>query len=112
MRPRSLVPFLTLLLTHGALAASDWTTYAGGPHRLFFNPAETQITAANVASLRVKWKFLPGAGGTASPSVAVVDLAGEGPTQVVYIPSWDHTLYALRLRDGSEVWRFAVPDYP
>jgi polyvinyl alcohol dehydrogenase (cytochrome) len=92
--------------------AIEWPTYAGGARRLFFNPAETQITAANVASLRVKWRFHTGAAITASPSVATVDLPGEGPTQVVFIPSWDHTLYAVRLRDGGEVWRFAVPDYP
>jgi outer membrane protein assembly factor BamB len=93
-------------------AAAEWPTYAGGPRRLFFNPAETQVTAANVAQLRVKWKFPTGAVVTASPSVATVDLPGEGPTQVVFIPSWDHTLYAVRLRDGTEVWRFPVPDYP
>jgi len=31
---------------------------------------------------------------------------------VVFVQSWDHTLYALRLRDGTEVWRFPFPDYP
>jgi polyvinyl alcohol dehydrogenase (cytochrome) len=104
----------TTLATVGAGTASaiEWPAYAGGPRRLFFNPAETQITAANVAGLRVKWKAQAGAAITASPSVATIDLPGEGPTQVVFFPSWDHTLYAVRLRDGSEVWRFAVPDYP
>jgi polyvinyl alcohol dehydrogenase (cytochrome) len=92
--------------------AGEWPTYAGGPRRLFFNPAETEITPANVASLRVKWNVQAGGAITASPSVATVDLPGEGPTSVVFFPSWDHTLYAVRLRDGSEVWRFAVPDYP
>ena len=42
----------------------------------------------------------------------MVDLPGEGPTQVVFVQSWDGTLYAIRLRDGSEVWRFAFPDQP
>lgn len=95
-----------------AAAPSEWTTYAGGPRRLFFNPAETQITAANVRALRIKWRFQAGAAITASPTVASVDLPGEGATQVVFFPSWDHTLYAVRLRDGTEVWRFPVPDYP
>src|SRR5437867_1504672 len=105
---------LVLAFTVAATGAlgSDWNTFAGGPRRLFFNPGETQITAANVATLRMKWKFHTGAIVTASPSVAVVDLPGEGPIQVVYIQSWDHTLYALRMRDGTEVWRFAFPDYP
>jgi polyvinyl alcohol dehydrogenase (cytochrome) len=110
-------PTLLLALTLAAFVASpsealEWPTYAGGPARLFFNPAETQITAANVGTVRVKWKFPTGGAVTASPSVVTVDLPGKGPTQVAFIPSWDHTLYAIRLRDGSEVWRFAVPDYP
>jgi outer membrane protein assembly factor BamB len=108
----AIAALLAGLLTTTTAAAGEWPTYAGGPRRLFFNPAETQITAGNVSTLRVKWKFQMGAAITASPSVAVVDLPGEGPTQVVFTPSWDHTLYAVRLRDGSEVWRFAVPDYP
>jgi outer membrane protein assembly factor BamB len=103
---------LVTLLAAAPAGAVEWPTFAGGPRRLFFNPAETQITAANAASLRVKWKFRANAIVTASPSVALVDLPGEGPTQVVFIQSWDHTLYALRLRDGTEVWRFAFPDNP
>jgi hypothetical protein len=70
--------------TTSAGAVGEWPTFAGGPQRLFFNPAETQITAADVAGLRVKWKFHTGAIVTASPSVAIVDLPGEGATQVVF----------------------------
>jgi len=112
MPSMSLLAAILTLLTAVPATAVEWPTFAGGPRRLFFNPSETQITAANVASLRVKWKAPAGAAITASPSVATVDLPGEGPTQVVFFTSWDHTLYAVRLRDGSEVWRFAVPDYP
>jgi len=100
------------LLAVSSAGATEWPTFAGGPRRLFFNPNESQITPANAASLRVKWKFATGAVITASPSVALVDLPDEGPTQVVFVPSWDHTLYAMRWRDGKEVWRFPVPDYP
>jgi len=110
--PHALATVLAALLVASAAAAGEWPTFAGGPHRLFFNPAETQITAANVTGLRVKWKFHAGAIVTASPSVAVVDLPGEGPTQVVFIQSWDHTLYALRMLNGTEVWRLPFPDYP
>jgi outer membrane protein assembly factor BamB len=95
-----------------APASTDWPTFAGGPRRLFFNPTETQITRDNVTALRVKWRVRTGAIVTASPSVAVVDLPGEGSTQVVFVQSWDHMLYALRLHDGSEVWRFRFRDAP
>ena len=99
-------------LAGGVSAAAEWPTYAGGPRRLFFNPAETQITAANVGTLRIKWKCRPAPPSPRLRRSPPIDLPGEGPTQVVFFPSWDHTLYAVRLRDGSEVWRFTVPDYP
>src|SRR5262245_23395642 len=72
----------------GAATATEWPMYAGGPRRLFFNPAETQITAANVATLRIKWKVQAGAAITSSPSVVTIDLPGEGATQVVFFTSW------------------------
>jgi outer membrane protein assembly factor BamB len=109
---RILLVVMGIAIAATSARAVEWPLYAGGPRRLFFNPTETQITAANVANLRIKWKFHTGAAVTASPVVVTVDLPGEGPTQVVFEPSWDHTLYALRLHDGTEVWSFPVPDYP
>src|SRR5262249_31995596 len=88
---------LLLVLAARAATATDGPTYGGGPHRLFFNPAETAISASNVGRLKVRWQFLTNAVVTASPAVAVVDLPGEGPTQVAYVASWDHDLYALRV---------------
>ena len=44
-----------------AAGAGEWPTYASGPQRLFFNPAETQITAANVRGLRVRSQAPTGA---------------------------------------------------
>src|SRR4030095_15216552 len=110
MSPMRSIVCLLAMLAAGTAQAVEWPTYAGGPRRLFFNPAETQITAANATSLRVKGKSPAAAAITASPSVATVDLPGAGPTQVVFIPSWDHTLYAVRLRDCTEVWRLPVAD--
>ena len=95
-----------------AVAAREWPTYAGGPRRLFFNPARTPITPANVHGLHVKWKFPTGAIVTASPSVAEVKVPGEGRVQVAFIQSWDHTLYALRTRDGTALWRLPLVDQP
>jgi len=113
MRPAALV--LTALVAAPAAAATglpSWPAYAGGPRRLFFNPAEHLITAANVAALRVKWTFPTGAIVTASPAVATLDLPGEGRTPTAFIASWDDRLYALRVRDGTALWRFAMADQP
>src|SRR5207302_10443898 len=95
-----------------AAAARDWPTFAGGPRRLFFNPARTPITRANVHGLHVKWTFPTGAIVTASPSVAEVKVPGEGRVQVAFIQSLDHTLYALRTRDGTALWRVPLDDQP
>ena len=102
-------PLLVLgLLVAGPAAATDWPTYAGGPYRLFFNPAKTVITAANVAGLRVKWSFPTGAIVTASPAVVTLDLPAGGHTPVAFIASWDNNLYALRVRDGTPLWHFPL----
>ncbi|HYV57098.1 MAG TPA: PQQ-binding-like beta-propeller repeat protein [Candidatus Nitrosopolaris sp.] len=106
-----LVAFLTIVVA-GRTAAASWPTYAGGPHRLFFNPHPGRITAGSVARLRVKWKFHAGGPVTASPSVVSLDIPGKGRTLVAFVPSWDHNLYAIRVRDGAELWRFAMADQP
>lgn len=103
---------LSLLWTPGTPVAGEWPTYAGGPQRLFFDPAPTPITPADVARLHVKWTFPTGAIVTASPSVADVNVPGEGRVQVAFVQSWDHVLYALRTRDGTALWRFAMADQP
>src|SRR5437667_5632925 len=95
-----------------AAAARDWPTFAGGPRRLFFNPARTPIPSKNVHGLHIKWTFPTGAIVTASPSVAEVKVPGEGRVQVAFIQSWDHTLYALRTRDGTALWRLPLDDQP
>ena len=100
------------LLIAGLASASDWPMYAGGPRRLFFHPGETRIAAANVAGLHVKWTFPTGAIVTASPAVVTLDLPGEGSTAVAFIPSWDGNLYALRVRDGTSLWHFALANQP
>jgi outer membrane protein assembly factor BamB len=97
---------LLVLLAAGTAGATDWRTYAGGPRRLFFNPAETTITSANVGQLEIKWTFPTGAIVTASPSIVSLDIPGEGRMPIAFIQSWDGNLYALRVRNGTELWRF------
>jgi polyvinyl alcohol dehydrogenase (cytochrome) len=95
-----------------AASAGGWSTYAGGPRRLFFNPHPGPVTAQNVANLQVKWTFHVGGPVTASPSIVTLSIPGEGRTQIALVPSWDHNLYALRTRDGSELWHFTTTDQP
>ena len=99
-------------LLPGDFEPSEWRSYAGGPERRFFNAGETILGPDNVADLRVRWRFPTGSIITASPTVALVDVPGEGAIQVVYFLSWDLNLYAVRLSDGSELWRFETEDQP
>jgi outer membrane protein assembly factor BamB len=96
----------------GNLQTKEWPTYAGGPERHFFNHDELTLSRRNVAQLAERWRFPTNAIATASPAVAQVELPGEGPTRVVFLTSWDGFVYAVRLDDGSEVWRFATDGQP
>ncbi|MEZ5504324.1 MAG: PQQ-binding-like beta-propeller repeat protein [Halioglobus sp.] len=91
---------------------TEWRTYAGDYQRRFYNAGEEVLTNANIGQLQEAWRFPTGAIITASPTVASVDIPGEGPTQVVYFQSWDFFIYAVRMRDGAELWRFQADEQP
>ena len=91
---------------------TEWRTYAGSYNRLFYNPQEAVITNANVQQLEESWRFPTDAIITGSPTVAAVNLPGEGPTQVVYFQSWDLSIYAVRMRDGRLLWEVPTVEQP
>jgi outer membrane protein assembly factor BamB len=90
----------------GHLPSKEWRTYAGSPSRLFHNTDEFILGPEGAGSLVQRWRFETGAIITASPTVARLDVPGEGPQQIAYIQSWDGRVYAVRVQDGSELWRF------
>lgn len=100
------------LLTGNLEPLSEWRTYAGSHERRFYNPDEIVITNQNIDQLQIRWRFPTGAIITGSPTVAAVDVPFEGVIQVVYFQSWDQTIYAVRMRDGTELWSVPVEDQP
>ncbi|MDD9940183.1 MAG: PQQ-binding-like beta-propeller repeat protein [Myxococcales bacterium] len=64
------------------------------------NTAEEAISAATVPNLQMRWQFT-GAATTSTPAVM------DG---TVYLPTWDGTVRALSLQDGTEVWTARVPN--
>jgi len=90
----------------------EWLTYGGSLRNTFFNPHEHDINPATVGRLVPKWRYLTGAIITASAAVAEIDLPGEGKTRVVFMPSWDRNLYALRASNGSRVWSAEMKPQP
>ena len=103
---------VALLLPAIPCAAADWPALGGGPLRTNYNPAETTLTRENLPQLVEKWSFQTGKIISATPAVATVEVAGEGGVPLVFISSWDGNVYALRLADGSELWRFVTADQP
>jgi polyvinyl alcohol dehydrogenase (cytochrome) len=85
----------------GALAvtsSASWTTYQhDATHSGFSN--ESQISTSNAASLTQAWSFATGGWVTGTP------IASDG---VVYVGSWDAKMYALRERDGGQIWSFTA----
>jgi len=96
----------------GQATTVQWSTYGHDQLRTFFNSDETRITPANVGSLRFKWRYLTGAIVSASPTVAYVDVPGEGREKIVFVESWDGNLYALRASNGSRLWSAAMKPQP
>jgi outer membrane protein assembly factor BamB len=90
----------------------EWRTYAGGPERLFHAADESILTPRNIGLLRERWRHGTNSIVTGSPAVARVELPGEGPTQVVYVQSWDGVIHAVRFADGSVVWQFQTDLQP
>ncbi|HEX5095758.1 MAG TPA: PQQ-binding-like beta-propeller repeat protein, partial [Acidimicrobiia bacterium] len=96
----------------GNLQQSEWLTFAGSAARKFDNPAESVITEGNVDQLAIRWQIPVTKVITGSPTVAAIDLPGEGLRQVVFFQSWDLAIYAARLSDGSVIWRVETDDQP
>jgi polyvinyl alcohol dehydrogenase (cytochrome) len=85
-------------------ALADWPTYGFDLTRNRFNPQEGLINATTVSRLNVRWFFSTGSGTaavSASPSVV------EG---VVYVGSWNGTMYALDAFSGHPLWTFNIND--
>ena len=107
----------------GNLEPTQSRTLGGSEKRLYFNSQESTITAQNVSQLVTRWTFVTAAIVTGSPSAAFVNLPGEGRVQLVFFQDWGGTdaqtgttasgnVYAVRLSDGSQLWRFRADDQP
>ena len=97
---------------HPSAEPVESTTYGGSLLRTFFNAEERRMTRATVGLLRPKWRYQTGAVVTATAAVAYVDVPGEGVIKVVFMPSWDGNVYALRASNGTRLWSFAMKPHP
>jgi quinoprotein glucose dehydrogenase len=92
---------LGVLFAAAATASADWPHYAGGPESIRYSPL-TEITPANVATLKVAWTYdtgeaFPGSEMQCQPVVARGVLYATSPTLRVF---------ALDARTGAHKWSF------
>lgn len=80
-----------------------WGMYGGGVERTFSSECPSAITPATSRTLVPAWTVPMPRTVTASPAV----VGGS-----VYVGDWGGTMYALRLADGSERWRFQTAPAP
>ena len=98
----------TLVLTAGLAAqqhANDWLTVGNDPGGTKHSPL-TQVTPANVATLKKTWTYdlgMPANGYTVTPIVI---------SNVMYLPVAGTTIVALKADAGTEIWKTDLATLP
>ncbi len=95
-----LVATLLPLNAPAAIDACDWPMYGHDPGRSFAQTC-TDITPANVSTLRPKW-FVP----TDAPVTASPAIVGG----VLYVGDWNGVFHARGAETGDGIWSFQVDD--
>lgn len=85
-------------------AKVDWPTYGFDVHRSAYNPRETALGPATVASLTQIWSTDVGAVVAASPVFASDVAVGDGTRDLLYVGTAHGDLYALDAATGDVVW--------
>ncbi|XP_062009945.1 uncharacterized protein LOC133726416 [Rosa rugosa] len=77
-------------------STQDWPNHGGDLYNRRYANTEKKISPATVSNLSVKWKFSVGGDITVTPTIS------DG---ILYFPSWNGYLYAVKESDGSLVWK-------
>ncbi|HAF13551.1 MAG TPA: hypothetical protein DCK99_07595, partial [Blastocatellia bacterium] len=93
--PMSLIALASaVFLASASVAFAGWRQYGFDASHTSFNPAETRLTRANVATLTLRWAGEVGKQPCSPPIV------GEG---IVYVGARG-LVHAFAVGDGSELW--------
>jgi polyvinyl alcohol dehydrogenase (cytochrome) len=82
--------------------AGPWRIARQNPSNTWSQPAEHEISPANVNDLRPKWVFTTGREVSAPPSVA-----GD----IVYFPDWEGNLFAVKEQTEDLICSHKVSEY-
>ncbi|BAT83387.1 uncharacterized protein HKW66_Vig0110240 [Vigna angularis] len=82
--------------SHFQEKTQNWLNHGGDIYNRRYASMEQKISVETVSNLSLKWKFEAGKDITATPAIF------DG---ILYFPSWNGELYAVRTGDGSLVWK-------
>ncbi|KAI3452330.1 hypothetical protein Pfo_008995 [Paulownia fortunei] len=74
----------------------QWLNHGGNINNRRYAEGETKINPLTASQLRLKWEFNAGKDISATPAI----FGG-----IVYFPSWNGYIYAVKAADGSLVWK-------
>ncbi|XP_058739227.1 uncharacterized protein LOC131611138 [Vicia villosa] len=87
------VHMVVLFATH---LESNWINHGGDLYNRRYAYMEHKINPITAPHLKLKWKFYAGKEITATPTIY---------NGILYFPSWNGNIYAIRQIDGSVVWK-------
>jgi polyvinyl alcohol dehydrogenase (cytochrome) len=110
MRPRGILVFAGAAIAVLALArtlqestsSGQWSLAGQDLNNSRNQPAETQISPANVSSLTLKWIFTTAGDVSATPTVY---------NNAVYVPDWAGNLLAIGKDTGQPIWSRQISAY-
>ncbi|KAL5722671.1 hypothetical protein ACHQM5_006162 [Ranunculus cassubicifolius] len=79
-----------------ATVGANWVNHGGDMYNRRYAENEVKISPKTVSILKLKWEFIAGMDITATPAIY------DG---IVYFPSWNGNVYAVKASDGSLVWK-------
>ncbi|CAJ1828408.1 unnamed protein product [Sphenostylis stenocarpa] len=74
----------------------SWLNHGGDIYNRRYARMEHKISVETVSNLSLKWKFIAGKDITATPAIF---------NGILYFPSWNGDIFAVRARDGLLVWK-------
>ncbi|KAM3268524.1 polyvinylalcohol dehydrogenase [Capsicum chacoense] len=80
---------------------ANWLNHGGDLYNQRNAYGEKKISRMTASKLRLKWEFKAGKDITATPAI----YAG-----ILYFPSWNGNIYAVRADDGGLVWRKSMEE--
>ncbi|CAL5191053.1 unnamed protein product [Lathyrus oleraceus] len=106
MRIENIIVCLLLFCVHVAVvfvesSESNWLNHGGDLFNRRYANNEYDISVTTAPNLSLKWRFFAGQDITATPTIY------DG---VVYFPSWNGNIYAVKQNNGSLVWKKSLKD--